>query len=358
MTALITFAILAILSLGWLGFTLLLKQLGKNDTHFTELTKETGKGVVKGKNVVNLLFNSKNGFYDKEGNWKECKDNEGNFICRPQNLGSLFEKLGITFFGLSPINEILKFKVYQNDEQFEEHTSFKHLYDFRIIVKEVELLGGEIKIDLDLKFRFKVMNITKLLFLSQPDGITIYKASADIETAVNNFVRNKEWDAFEKADKTSKDSDFIRQITESINETTLRTLGIEVDSMKLANYGISKGPSNEEVDKSLSENLIAENEGKALITRSETAAKVLEIKTNSEGKALIDSAKFAKDAHILTTEAEAHRFGEMSKVAKKNPGIIPFMNLEQVKETQIRVLGANVISTINVDGDETKKEGK
>lgn len=328
-SATITFFLLTIPLLVFFIFPSLFIKWSKKDKFFTTLEPETGKIVGKGENAISYLFNSKVGHYNDNGVWVDKK----------RGLGYFFEKFGVIYFGFY-YRKILTFKVYKQDKTFVEQKTFKQFYNIEFDMKEIEIANGKNKIDAKGRLKFRVVNIERAIYHTEPNGINLSQALPDIETCFSNYVRQMGWEAYEKEDKTSKGSDFILKISKAISEITEGSMGIVVVEFELGPNGLSKNEENEKLAKSLILDDIEKNEAKALKT-----------KTDSVGENKVAAAEYEKRAHLLKIEGEIHHFNEVGKVAKENPEIIPFMNLGQLKGTEVRVFGNNtVMPTIDVDG--------
>ena len=99
----ITIVVLVLLSLGIALIILKIKDLSNENTHFTTLSPEQGKLIVKEGKIVDVLSNMEGVYYDEKGEKIE-KEN-------PKKYGSLFKEFGVVFFGISPINKIYTFSV-------------------------------------------------------------------------------------------------------------------------------------------------------------------------------------------------------------------------------------------------------
>ncbi len=369
-THIITFSILFGIMTVVVIIIQVLKAWAKRDWNYTQLAPETGKVVVKGENVVKILFNSEDGHYDEHGDWKPGEK---------QKLGRLFNFLGITDIGLSPIFSIMHFKrswcefvenrtpeakSFIKLEEKEDCTSFSRFYAHAVEITDVEMKAmkskpakktatrskkgasknvdgkdeGTIKINAVLIVTFQVMNIIKVIFKVPPQGIIFTQASTAVETAFEDFANDQDWETFQNMGKLDQNSKLATTIIEAVDAVTEKALGIKVHLVELKFYEMVKSPANAEVEKSQVAKLIAEN----------------------EGSALVKTAEKRREARLIDADADGAYFNSMGKVMKNNPQLAEFMKLEQVKDTELLSYGGGassdvkVMATTSVDGKKTK----
>ena len=95
------------LSLLAVGGFFWIKNHAKRNIHFTTLGNESGKIIMKGKNITEIITNMKDAYYDDEGELHQMSN--------PKKYGALFKELGIVFFGITPIKEIYELSAEWNE---------------------------------------------------------------------------------------------------------------------------------------------------------------------------------------------------------------------------------------------------
>ena len=313
------------------------KKLAKRNIHFTELGKEEGKLVKQGEDIVKVISNMKEVYYDDNG--------EEQIGSKP--LGSFFKELGILFFGITPIREIYEFSIkwseyaesqveetkgkpYELIEKKEKVGYFKRFYTHAIEITRLEM-GGGAKIDIVFLVTFEILNIIQVIFKIKPDGIILAQAETGFVGAVLDKLKGADYQNFrDKTDKSDQNSDFVKDILKKTNEIIENKLHLKAVLMEVKYYDLSKGePGDEDLEKAQKAKTIAEINGDAEIA---TASK-------------------RKTAREIDAEADSNYFEKIGKViGSRNIG--EFANLEQVKKTQLRVYGKpvnNVVPIIDIE---------
>ncbi|MEK7588261.1 MAG: hypothetical protein AAB438_00400 [Patescibacteria group bacterium] len=352
--ALVILALLKIfvLSWGWLifcififaalcaGIILGLKNLGKKNICFTTLAPEEGKLVVQEGNVVEVLSNMTDAYYDEKGELIEEEN--------PEGLGEIFEELGVIPYGLTPIKEIYQFsvawmeyiekeasQVKTGEKKFilvprvEKTTSFKRFYTTAVEVLRIELAGG-VKIDMAFNLTLEVLNIIQVLFKIKPDGILLAQAEVSLQGAVQDYMKGRNYEEFrDNFDKADPESDFVTKILAATNRVIEGHFHLSAALLEVKYYDLSAGEAgDEEIIK---------------------AMKDLQLAT-LRGDALVEAETKAKLAMKLRGEGMADYFEAIGKSIGAD-NIPAFANLEQVKQSQLRVYGETHHGTMTEVGD-------
>lgn len=273
--------IIALISIA-AGIILGLKRLARKNNLFTYLPKESGKIVMTGDNVVEILNNFEEGYYDSTGQWTEGE---------PQNLGELFEELGLTYYGLTPIKEIYNFSVFwkaivdkevaqlgdhpvspvkQIVPQKEMTDHFKRFYSHSVTIPNIEM-EGEVKVDVTLTIVFKVLNIIKAIFQIDPRGIVFPQSEDAVSGALQDYLRGKNYETFrDDEDKISPNSDFIRSMSAKIDEVIKTKLFIGVHLIEFKSIELSS--EDEEMKLAIKAKKIAELKGDAFVIERNKSA--------------------------------------------------------------------------------------
>lgn len=336
----ISVCIIILIILAWL-FVKKIKSLAKRNVHFTEIGSEEGKLVKQGENIVKVMSNMKDVYYDDKG------EKQPGF----RSLGSFFEELGIPFFGITPIWEIYEFSIkwteyaesqvdetkgikrpYELIEKKEKVNYFKRFYTHAIEIMRIEM-GGGVKIDMVFLVTFEILNIIQVIFKIKPDGIILSQAEAGFVGAVLDKLKGADYQNFrDKTDKSDPNSDFVKDVLKKTNEIIETKLRLKAAIMEVKYYDQSQGePGDEEIIKVQTAKTIAEIQGDADIMKAE-------------------KRKLARD---IDADADSNYFEKIGKVIGSNKNIAEFANLEQVKETQLRVYGNTTVTPI-IDVDKEK----
>jgi len=342
----------------WLG---IITRRAKEDINYTFLEKGEGKLIMSGENVVRILSNFSNGYFNDHGIWVDC---EGHPEWMP-NYGPLFKEAGIVRYGDYPVDQIYEFmeefseyvrgeikearetsgnkkdlvQLYAMTKKQVKVNSFKRFYVNAIEIKNIEM-KGETKIDMILIVTYRVINIVKALFKIKPDGIVLSQAAIATKAAVGDVMKDFESyqyfrDQVNKADQEVKkgeeedyDPIFIGKIREKSDEITANGLGLVIDKIELAHYDLSLGePGDEELEKSMKADVIATNLGKAYATKR----------------------KAEQDADANYAEAMVEKLGQGNAAN--------IMALQQIKDTQLKVYNSPVTPVVSVDDDKNKSGG-
>jgi hypothetical protein len=346
-----------------LGIVLWIRSLAKRDIHFTELSPITGKLVIKGKQVVKILFDSvetlsnplKVGHYEKDGKWVEGR----------QNLGFFFRWTGRVFYGLYPIYEIMKFDVSWSEyaggitekdgkrippsivPKTTHCDSFNRFYTHAVLFHGVEMAhegDKEIKgkkddtsttrIDAAMLVTLEITNIVKAIFKLEPEGIVFAQADTAIKAAFNDYARQDgmTWEKFKDEEKGNQDSEFVEHMKAHANKV-LETLdiGMKLTVVELRYHDLTPSPGNEKLEESQTMVLVAQNEGDAAIALAERQAK----------------------AAKLRGKGTRQELEEVVKVVGKD-GAVQLGSLRLIADTELRVWGTPTptVPVVNIGGDE------
>jgi hypothetical protein len=332
----------------WLG---IITRRAKEDINYTFLEKGEGKLIMAGENVVRILSNFSNGYFNDRGIWVDCKDH-------PEwmpNYGPLFKEAGIVRYGDYPVDQIYEFmeefseyvrgeikeakensgnkkdlvQLYAMTKKQVKVNSFKRFYVNAIEIKNIEM-KGETKIDMILIVTYRVINIVKALFKIKPDGIVLSQAAIATKTAVGDVMKDFESYQYfrDQVNKADQEGLFVKDVREKSNDITEDGLGLVIDKIELAYYDLSLGePGDEELEKSMKADVIAKNLGKAYKTKR-------------------------------TAEQEADADYAQAMVEKLGQGnAANIMALQQIKDTQLKVYNSPVTPVVSVDDDKNKSGG-
>ncbi len=275
-----------------------------------------------------------------------------------QDLGRLFRLTGRIFFGISPVDEILRFNtswtqlvkgVIGKDgkeepptlvEKKEESDHFKRSYPHTVWVSEAEMRregatddktdSSTTRIDAAMLLTVDINNIVDALFRIPPTGIVFAQVNAASEGAFNNYVRERTWEEFRGEDKLSQDSPFVLYVIREANKVLTKLgIGMEVSVVELKYFRLTPTSGNEELEKSQTLLLINENKGDAEVAL----------------------AKRQKEADKIRGEGRAASLNAVKEVVGES-NIGTYAALEQVKETELRVYGGNkeVVPVIDTEG--------
>jgi regulator of protease activity HflC (stomatin/prohibitin superfamily) len=227
--------------------------------------------------------------------------------------------------------------------------SFNRFYTHAVLFHGVEMAhedDKEIKekdtsttrIDAAVLVTLEITNIVKAIFKLEPEGIVFTQADTAIKAAFNDYAIQKgmTWEKFKDEEKGKQDSEFVKHMIDHANKG-LETLdiGMKLTVVELRYHDLTPSPGNEELEKSQTKVLIAQNEGDAEIALAERQA---------------TAAKLRGEGTRQELEAVVHAVGK--------DGAVQLSSLDRIAKTQLRVYGepTKTITAVSVgDGEGDKK---